>query len=81
MYVEYYIMQPESLATGYCLVTLNIDTYYSVETKFDDFYSISYLKKICTLNEMGSHWVHTLLDLLYVLYWPDDGPLRSKHVA
>jgi len=55
MYVEYYIMQPESLATGYCLVTLNIDTYYSVETKFDDFYSISYLKKICTLNEMGSH--------------------------
>jgi len=25
--------------------------------------------------------VHTLLDLLYVLYWPDDGPLQPKHVA
>ena len=29
---------------------------------------------------MGSHWVHTLLELLYVLYWPDGGLLRPKHV-
>jgi len=34
-----------------------------------------------TVNEMESHWVHTLLNVLYVLYWPDDGPLWPKHVA
>jgi len=44
MYVDYYIMQPESLVTGYCLVTLNtLDIYYSVETKFNDFCSLLYL--------------------------------------
>jgi len=43
-------MQPESSVTGYCLVTLNtVDTYYSVETKFNDFNSISYLKKNCKI--------------------------------
>jgi len=30
---------------------------------------------------MGSHWVLTLLYLKNVLYWPEDGRLRSKHVA
>ena len=47
MYVKYCIMQPVSLVTGYCLVTLNtLDIYYSVETKFNDFYSLLYLKKL-----------------------------------
>jgi len=61
MYVKYYIMQPESLVTGYCLVMLNtLDIYYSLETKFNDFYSLLYLNKIgtfyhFTVNEMGSH--------------------------
>ena len=30
---------------------------------------------------MGPHWVLTLLYLQNVLYWPEDGRLRSKHVA
>jgi len=47
MYVKYCIMQPVSLVTGYCLVTLNtLDIYYSVETQFNDFCSLFYLKKL-----------------------------------
>ena len=30
---------------------------------------------------MGSHWMLTLLDHKNILYWPEDGRLRSKHVA
>jgi len=37
-----------------------LDIHYSVETNFNDFYSLLYLKKIetfyyFTVNEMGSH--------------------------
>jgi hypothetical protein len=47
MYVKYYIMQLKRLVTGYILVTLNtLDIYYSVETNFNDFYSLLYLKKL-----------------------------------
>jgi len=34
-----------------------------------------------TVNEMGPHWVLTLLYLKNVLYWPEDDRLRSKHIA
>ena len=33
------------------------------------------------VNEMGSHWVLSLLYLNIVLSWPEDGRSRPKHVA
>ena len=33
------------------------------------------------VNEMGSHWVLLLLYFNIVLNWPEDGRLRSKHIA
>ena len=47
MYVNYYILQLIDWVSVYCLVTLNTSgTYYSVETKFNEFYSLLYLKKL-----------------------------------
>ena len=40
-----------------------------------------HILSIFNVNEMGSHWVLFLLYLNIVLNWPEDGPLRPKHVA
>jgi hypothetical protein len=38
-------------------------------------------RKSRNVNEMGSHWVLSLLYLNIVLSWPEDGWLRPKHIA
>jgi hypothetical protein len=30
---------------------------------------------------MGSHYVHILHTLIFILYWPEDGYTLPKHVA
>jgi len=36
---------------------------------------------INNVNDMGSHGVRNSIYQDFVLVWPDDGPLRPKHVA
>ena len=64
----------------------NIFCYYPTGWLLSNSYLVrisSYVTLTFTVNEMGSHW---LLTLLYrnnknVLYWPEDDRLRSKYVA
>ena len=67
------------------MVKLNLQVLYSglamVHTIVRPLIKYFHILSSSNVNEMGSHWVLFLLYLNIVLNWPEDGPLRPKHVA